>query len=313
MTLFYDYGNIPLMTETPQTGLIPYADSAADEGNLSAATKRFLGRRGVQDQMIQIAGTSSSEIPGEDVVLFTMLADDSGSLNRKKLGSSERMIDTTRDDKASNAQAVRDAHNTILQGLKTSDRPATILVSTQALNTPVIYPYTKLDKAPLLDTHNFSPFGHTPLYRRSLETLIGVLLKSQQTTDEWKNPRTITVILSDGGNAEDGINQNGLDQNGEPAVKAEDVARVAADLLKTGRHILAAVGLEDGITDFRRVFISMGIPEENILTAKDTKALLEKIRSFTKATVKATNVKTDEEFLLLTDGKGFGRELTQQS
>ena len=47
---------------------------------------------------------------------------------------------------------------------------------------------------------------------------------------------------------------------------AEDVAAIVKDMLAQENHIVAAMGINDGTTDFRAVFKSMGIPDRWILT-----------------------------------------------
>ena len=54
--------------------------------------------------------------------------------------------------------------------------------------------------------------------------------------------------------------------------KARDVASIVADMMKSENHIVAGVGLNDGHTDFRKVFRSMGIEDRWILTPGTSKS-----------------------------------------
>lgn len=290
---------------TERYDLVPYIDNARVEGKISEATEKTLKSKPVQRLVTLAMGTPFSQIPGDHPFIVTILVDDSGSNNRKRDRRTEGMVAADSDDPDSNAQSVRDAHRTILEGLRTSEHPERIIVSTQGLNSGVIDPYHRLSEAKPLDNTNYVPEHFTPLYRRAQETLSAVLIKSQEADYEWKEAyRTVTLIISDGGEDDRGSIQEG-------PTRAKDVAGVAADMQKTGRHILAAVGIDDGMTDFRAVFMGMGIPQDNILTATDRRTLLERIRAFTKATVRAANA-TEKEFLMLTDGGGFGKELARK-
>jgi len=67
---------------------------------------------------------------------------------------------------------------------------------------------------------------------------------------------------------------------------------------------VAAIGINDGYTDFNTTFSEMGIPAQWILTADATPdAIAAAINRFTQAAGRAASA-TAEEFLLLTDG-GF--------
>ena len=63
----------------------------------------------------------------------------------------------------------------------------------------------------------------------------------------------MTLIITDG-NDEHSVHSN-----------ARDVAAIARDMLKAETHIIAAMGIDDGHTDFKEVFREMGIRDEWIL------------------------------------------------
>jgi hypothetical protein len=44
------------------------------------------------------------------------------------------------------------------------------------------------------------------------------------------------------------------------------VAAIVQDMLAQENHIVAAMGIDDGTTDFKKVFRAMGIPDRWILT-----------------------------------------------
>ena len=84
-----------------------------------------------------------------------------------------------------------------------------------------------------------------------------MLAKSQQFSDNGVPVRTVTLILTDGGDS---------GSNAWPA----KVANVVKDMLKAEMHIIAALGIDDGSTDFKKVFREMGIPDQWVLTPGNT-------------------------------------------
>jgi len=166
-----------------------------------------------------------------------MLADDSGSIRF-----------------ASNAQAVRDGHNLVLDALAASKQRDGILAHTRYLNGTVLYPYCALAGALRMDEHNFDPNGGTPLYDQSVVLLGTVLAKAREFAEAGVPARTVTLILTDG-----------ADEHSQSS-RAKDVAAIIADMRRAERHIVAALGVDDGRTGFRRVFQEMGIEDRWILT-----------------------------------------------
>ena len=66
--------------------------------------------------------------------------------------------------------------------------------------------------------------------------------------------RTVTLIIMDGGDY------------GSTLCKPADVKTIIDDMLAQENHIVAAMGISDGTTDFKAVFRDMGIPDRWILT-----------------------------------------------
>ena len=89
--------------------------------------------------------------------------------------------------------------------------------------------------------------------------------------------RTVTCIITDG-NDEHSIQQS-----------PRSVASVAQDLLRQENHIIAAMGIDDGHTDFKEVFKSMGIPEEWIITPGNSpREIRDAFQLFSRSAVKAS-------------------------
>ena len=105
-----------------------------------------------------------------------------------------------------------------------------------------------------MDSRNYDPNGGTPLYQQTVVLLGTVLAKSRQFAAAGVPARTVTLIITDG--ADEG--------SGRPG--AREVKALVSDMLKAERHIIAALGVDDGSTDFRAVFREMGIEDRWILT-----------------------------------------------
>jgi len=222
-------------------------ESARSEGKLSAKSMQSLHIVDLGAQIQAGLGVDIDDVDSSEVVLVTMMPDDSSSI---------RM--------AGNADAVRAGHNMVLEALGDSKQRDDVFVHTRYLNGTVLYPYTTLSEAIPMDEHNYDPRLATPLYDQSVVVLGTVLAKAQEFAACGVPARTVTLIISDG-----------VDYGSQRA-KASDVKNLVEDLLRAEDHVVAAMGIDDGQTDFRAVFRSMGIPDEWILTPKNTGADIRK-------------------------------------
>lgn len=189
------------------------------------------------------------DVKTSEVLLVTMLVDDSGSIRF-----------------AGNAQVVRDGCNIIRDSLRGSKQSESVLITCRYLNATggnhgVLYPYVTLDTAPTLDSHNYNPNGGTPLYDQTAVTLTTVAAKMAEFEAGGVTARAVTVIVSDG--ADQHSYQHG----------AADVAQMVGGMLRSERHVIAGMGIDDksgyGV-DFRAVFREMGLRDEWILTPGDS-------------------------------------------
>ncbi len=194
-------------------------------------------------------GTNVDDISSSSPILVTFLLDDSSSIAS---GNNEAVI-------RSGVNMVIDA----LNDTKSLERDG-ILVYAGVLNSKVpISPYVILPNAVRLDSNNFIASGGTPLYDRTIETLGLVLAKAQEFTNAGVACRTITLIVTDG--ADYGSHK-----------RAKDVAPLVKDLLRQEMHIVCAMGINDGSTDFTKVFTDMGIDPKWILTPGKTPSEIRK-------------------------------------
>jgi len=212
----------------------------ADAHDTGALSKQALDALDVVDVGAQIQaglGLSIDDVGSSEVVLLTMMPDDSSSIQH-----------------AGNADAVRDGHNFVLDALGASKQAGEVLAHTRYLNGHVLFPYTQLAHAQRLTPANYNPWNATPLYDQSVVVLGTVIAKAQELAQAGIAVRTVTLIITDGGDC------------GSTRCKAADVAAIVRDMLAQENHIVAAMGIKDGSTDFRSVFRAMGIPDRWVLT-----------------------------------------------
>jgi hypothetical protein len=211
-----------------------------DAHETGALSKEALTKLDVVDVGAQIQaglGLSIDDVASSEVVLLTMMPDDSSSI-----------------ESADNADAVRDGHNFVLDALAASKQAGEVLAHTRYLNGHVLFPYTQLAHAHKLTPANYDPRLGTPLYDQSVVLLGTVIAKAQELAQAGIAVRTVTLLITDGADC------------GSTRCKPADVAALVRDMLAQENHIVAAMGISDGSTDFKRVFREMGIPDRWILT-----------------------------------------------
>jgi hypothetical protein len=204
--------------------------------------------------------SSKNDVTSTEVVLVTMMPDDSGSIRH-----------------AGNEAAVRDGHNAVLDALARSRQAADVLVHTRYLNGTVLTPYATVGNAPRMTEANYQAIHGTPLYDQTVVLLGTVLVKAQELADAGVPVRTVTLLLTDG-----------ADCTSQRAT-AGDVAALVGDLLAAENHIVAALGIDDGGTDFAAGFRSMGIPDRWILTPASTASEIRRaFQVFSQSAIAAT-------------------------
>jgi hypothetical protein len=215
--------------------------SAQDTGEISPATLQVLQVTDIGQQIQGALGSPADEFESSEAMLVSMMPDDSGSIRFK-----------------GNTQVVCDGHNQVLDSLSGTKQKEGILIHTRYLNGEVLFPFCSLDAAIRMGSNNYNPIHGTPLYDQTVALLATVLAKSQEFTDNGIAVRTVTLIITDGAEAHSTKYDIG------------DVTKVVRDMLASENHIIAAMGIDDGETDFRQVFQEMGIPDDWILTPQNT-------------------------------------------
>jgi hypothetical protein len=212
--------------------------SAQQAGLLSNSSMEALNVLDIGAQIQAGLGISVDDVTASEVVLVTIMPDDSGSIRF-----------------SGNAAVVRAGHNTVLDALTNCSQRDSILIHTRYLNGHVLYPYCPVTQATRMDSSNYDPNLGTPLYDQTIVLLGTVLAKTQEFADNGVPVRTVTLIITDG-----------ADEHSRQAT-VKKVNSLAQDMLMAENHIIAAMGIDDGgHTNFRQVFRDMGIRDEWILT-----------------------------------------------
>ena len=211
--------------------------TAHTEGELSTTALNALNVQDIGAQIQAGLGVSVDDVSASEVVLVTLMPDDSGSIRF-----------------SGNAAVVMAGHNTTLDVLAKSAQRDNLLLHTRYLNGRVLYPYCPIDQAVPMTTQNYDPNLGTPLYDQTLVVLGTVLAKAKTFADNGVPVRTITLLITDG-----------ADQHSTYGT-ASKVQSLVNDMVTQENHIVAAMGIDDGHTDFHQVFHNMGIRSEWILT-----------------------------------------------
>jgi len=249
------------MTSKPKTPAVTGLFQAAHvEGVLSPASLQTLTHVNLGAQIQAGLGVSVDDVFASEVVLVTIMPDDSGSI---RFGGA--------------AQAVRDGHNLVLEALEESKQGDGVLAHTRYLNGHVLFPYRPIDEAVEMDTQNYNPGLGTPLYDQTVVLLGSVIAKAQEFADAGVVARSVTLLITDG-----------ADEHSVRA-RAKDVKALVQDMTASETHIVAAMGIDNGSTDFREVFRDMGLEDRWILTPKsDPSAIREAFQVFSRSAIRAS-------------------------
>lgn len=235
-------------------------EDAHDTGALSAKALKTLDVVDVGAQIQAGLGVTIDDVAASEVVLLTMMPDDSQSIAF-----------------ANNTDAVRDGHNFVLEALGASKQSGEVLAHTRYLNGDVLFPYTQLAHAVKMTPANYDPRRATPLFDQSVVLLGTVVAKAQELAQAGIAVRTVTLIITDGADC------------GSTRCRAADVAAIVADMLAQENHIVAGMGISNGGTDFKQVFRAMGIPDRWILTPGNSASEIRRaFQVFSQSAVRAS-------------------------
>jgi hypothetical protein len=232
---------------------------ALDEGTLSKAAADAIDLVDPGATIQAALGVRVEDVTASEVLLVTMMPDDSGSISS-----------------AGNVQAVIDGHNLVLDALVASKQRGDVLAHTRYLNGQILMPYRALDQAVRMGPANYDACHGTPLYDETVVLLGTVMAKSQELIDAGVPVRTVTLLITDGADA------------GSKKASAREVKTLVDDLRRAESHIVAAMGISDGSTDFKRVFREMGIEDRWILTPGSTSSEIRRaFQVFSQSAIRA--------------------------
>ena len=256
-----------------KTSVNQLLSSAQESGVITPEIVSIIGDQGVAIQ--NALGVNIDDINASEVTLVTLIIDDSGSIRF-----------------SSNAQIVREGHNSIINALKATKQRDEILAHCVYLNGKILYPYGLVNSAILMDSSNYDPNLGTPLYDQTVVTLGAVLLKAQEFRDNGVPCRTVTCIVTDGAD--------------EHSVKntTSDVSKIVNKMLMSEMHIISAMGIDNGSTDFNQIFESMGIQKKLILTPSNNPSEIRK--AFLMVSQSAVNASQGAASFSQTAAGGFG-------
>lgn len=221
---------------TSKVNVFEALNNAHDEGTLSQASLTALTNiRDIGEEIQNGLGVPVDQIGASEVVLISLLIDDSGSMDN-------------------NIQAVLDGYDTLIKSLNGAKQQDNIQVMVRYLNKGLVFPFTPLSHAGSI---SYTAGGSTPLFKETATTLGTIITKLQEFEDNGIQARSVCAILTDGGD------------NASGSTTASDVEKIVKDMLQTEKHIIAGMGFDDGWgTDFNEVFKSMGLKEAWIYTDK---------------------------------------------
>jgi hypothetical protein len=205
-------------------------------------------------------GIPVDDVTASEVILVTVMPDDSGSISG-----------------ANKEQSVRDGHNLVIDSLTASKQRDNILMHTRYLNGKILFPYRPIDQAERMDGKNYLATGGTPLYDQTVVLLGTVFAKTLEFENNGVPVRTVSLIITDG-----------RDEHSHRAF-AKDVAKIVEEMLAMENHIIAAMGIKSGNFDPDTIFRNMGIPKQWILTPANTDSEIRKaFQVFSQSAVRAS-------------------------
>ncbi len=248
------------MSQTAQQLL----NASLAEGTFNQNSLNILTNNNLQTTITNALGVDPNIISSSEVVLIAELLDNSGSMSHLV------------------TEAVQGC-NLIDQALLDSKQSSGILKHVRLLNGGQVHPFAELEHAPRMTAKEYHITGATPLYREII-TILGVVGAKVTSFSQIGVPaRCVTVILTDGANYDPGMSAS------EERRVRDDCKILIDDLLRQENHIIIAVGIDDGSTDFKKVFMDIGVPEKWILTPGNTESEVRKaFQVVSRSTVRAS-------------------------
>jgi len=223
----------------------------------------------------QLAVQQGQQLQAKEVLLVLLLLDDSGSIESSR-----------------NTQAVIDGYNGFIEALKGA--PGQVRIKTMFLNIKVDLPFQHPNEVQPLTRQTYRPTEYTPLFLRSTQALDSVIKESQDLVREGMVVRTMTFIFTDGGD------------NQSKSINASHVKIIVDVMLTTGTHVVGGCAVNDGCTNFWKVFASMGIPEQWVKVLRNDAAEIQE--NVSQMGTMASQASTSYQDFQKTSMTGFSRD-----
>lgn len=232
-----------------QTNINNLFNNALASGEIGGASIDALGK--IQDlgNIINDAlGTPTLGIASSEIILVNLLLDDSDSMSGVR-------------------DSVIKAHDELIAAVKETKQVDNIMVQCRQMTGGLIYPFKLINDVKLLTRNEYRTDHMTPLYKSTLEILGITQAKTQECLDNFQDPKSITLVITDGYD------------NASGGIKPKDVKKLVDDMLNSERHIIAGMGFDSAgnqADDFRQTFKEMGIKDNWILTVASTPSEIRK-------------------------------------
>ena len=205
-------------------------NDASTDGTISQASNTLICNNLNDTVLMGCNGLALDEIESTEVTLITALYDISSSISYSKLTS-----------------AIINGQNELLYALNGAKKKDDIMMAQWCFNdsTQVLHSYVPIDDVVKLDKSNYVPNGMTSIYDVSLEAMSSNLAYAELLKGSGTPVQSIIVLFTDG-------------QDTSSKSRAEDVKKLAKDLLKTEQYVLAYIGVGDD--DHEAIAERMGFP-----------------------------------------------------
>jgi hypothetical protein len=218
--------------------------SAQDDQVITTSSAQILNVKDIGKQIVAGMGINVGQAIDDGkfssmVTIVSVLMDDTGSV----AGLSKEMLE---------------GYNTSIDAQMETKQRDSVVWHSRALSGQIYTPYVELANVPRLTLGVYDPsLGHTPLFDQTKILLGTVIAKAQEFADEGISCRTITLIVTDG------------DDNSSRNTVPSQIATIVKDMIRQERHIITGMGV--GSAGFRKVFRSMGLEDQWILTPSSAK------------------------------------------
>lgn len=188
-------------------------------------------------------GVGVDDLEASNVTMANFLIDDSSSIKSVR----------------GNREAVRDGANGVIDAVLDAKNAEEVIATMTFLNKGLLYGFQSVTNVPRLNDSNYDPSGYTPLYDNIAQSVGLVVAKAAEFMQKGVPARSVTMIVTDG--ADVGSTQHRTPESLRPLIERA---------VKSEQHVILAMGIDDGTTDFRGVFTRMGLNPDHILTPKNS-------------------------------------------